>query len=267
MHFLEGGGHGNHAQGHGHILKLIRELAQLPGRFSKLIQAEALELGGGGYHGFGDDDLPHHGGELIQLAQADADQALAVRLGCRLGLGGLPGGDRGRRLFRGRGLGLRSGGWGRGLIDGLVGAHGAGVRDRVDCGIPLGLIPEIEHKAGVHDLRRRIGVVTHIGGKILEGVPGAAVADCIHKHKCPQVLHAGALVKEDLEGVGEAGNGCRTGICRSLRRSRRSPGRRSGGAILNLLNKTINFLEKTVDSLSERLSVFRCARFPHGKSR
>ena len=210
VHFLEGGGYGNHAQGHGHILKLIRELAQLTGGFGKLIQAKTLQFRGGGDHGFGDDNLAHHCGELIQLAQVDADQALAVRLGCRLGLGGLPGGSRGRRLFRRGGLMFRGGGWGRLLIDGLVGTHRAGVRDCMDCSIPLCLIPEIERKAGVHDLRRRVGIVLHIGGKVLEAILGAAVADCAHKHECPQVLHAGTLVKEDLESIGEAGDGCRT---------------------------------------------------------
>lgn len=75
------------------------------------------------------------------------------------------------------------------------------------------------------------------------------------------------LVKEDLESIGEAGDGCRTGIRRGrrLRRGRRNLGRRSGGAILNLLNKTINFLEKTVDRLSERLSVFNALNFPAEK--
>ena len=101
----------------------------------------------------------------------------------------------------------------------------------------------------------------------MEAILGATVADCAHKHKCPQVLHAGTLVKEDLESIGEAGDGCRTGIRRGrrLRRGRRNLGRRSGGAILNLLNKTINFLEKTVDRLSERLSVFNALNFPAEK--
>ena len=163
--------------------------------------------------------------------------------------------------------GLGGGGWGPLLIDGLVGTHRAGVRDCMDCSIPLCLIPEIERKAGVHDLRRGVGIVLHIGGKVLEAILGAAVADCAHKHKCPQVLHAGTLVKEDLESIGEAGDGCRTGIRRGrrLRRGRRNLGRRSGGAILNLLNKTINFLEKTVDRLSERLSVFNVLNFPAEK--
>ena len=46
---------------------------------------------------------------------------------------------------------FRGDGWGRLLIDGLVGTHRAGVRDCMDCSIPLCLIPEIERKAGVHD--------------------------------------------------------------------------------------------------------------------
>ena len=54
---------------------------------------------------------------------------------------------------------FRGDGWGRLLIDGLVGTHRAGVRDCMDCSIPLCLIPEIERKAGVHDLRRGVGIV------------------------------------------------------------------------------------------------------------
>ena len=280
VHLLEGGRDGDHPQGHGHILKLVGELAQLPGGLGKGVQLESLELRGAGDHGLGDDDLAHHGGQLIQLAQADADQALLVvggplRLGAwmagrrsgsgRLGRGGR-GGGRSRGSGRGRsgGLGGRSGGGRRGggrlgMVDGLIGADGTGAGDDVDGVVPVGLVAEGEQETGFRDLSRRGGVMLHALRRERKIVVAADLANGGDQHEGAQILHAAALVKEDLKGVGEAGHGggglsggLRGGGLRrgGLRSGSLSSGRAAIGGGRDLLDEAINLLQETVDILS-----------------
>ncbi len=62
VHLLEHAGDGHHPQGHGKILQIVGQLAELTGRFHKVVIAvpvELIELRTGSNHGFRDDDLAH----------------------------------------------------------------------------------------------------------------------------------------------------------------------------------------------------------------
>ena len=74
----------------------------------------------------------------------------------------------------------------------------------------------------------------HIGGIIRKLLFGADVLDGGHQHEGPQVFHAAAFVKEDLEHIGE---GAGSGRC-----SRRCIGLGLIPPALNLCDKAINFL-------------------------
>ena len=270
MHFLERPGDRDHAQGHGNILKLIRKFAELTGGFGEGIQLEPLQVRRGGDHGLGNDDLPHNSGQLIQLAQIDADETFAVvsagigrglrrgggRSGLSIGGGFLLRGLRGRGLLlggerlRGRGrngAGLRA-------VKGLIGPDRARARDCMDGIFTVLCIPEVHHEAGVDDLARGAGICGDVGGRKVKIPLPADITDRIDQHKGTGIFHAAALIKKDLKRIGEIRIFCRLILGD---RPRLPWGRGLGSTgVLNLLDQGINFLQQAVDIFSKGLPIF-----------
>ena len=208
VHFLEGSGHRHHAQGHGNVLQFIGKLAQLPGGLCKAVQRQALQIGRSGDHGLGNDDFSHHGGQLVQLAQVDADQAFFGMLGCgrggrcaacgSTGLGRrrssrfLRGGRRCLRLF----FRSRSRGGQVAALIRLYKARGSNGLYRMLPGL-FGLEPQEE--TFFHDLFRGGGIGLHVGGLESEFRFRAEIPDGVDQHKCPQVFHAAALIENNMQ--------------------------------------------------------------------
>ena len=278
VHLLEGVGHRNHPQGHGHVLQLVRKLAQLPGGLGEGVQMQALQVRRAGDHGLGNDDLAHDGGELVQLAQAHADEALllALALGVLLGGAGLGRRSGGRLLGGGSGLGGSGGGLrrrGRGgyIILLLVGVDGAGGHDDGHGPGPVLLAAELEEEAVLDHHLGQGGVALHAGGLVGKVRFGAEALNGGDQHEGPEVLHAAALVKEDPEAEGELGAALRglggDGGGGSRLRRRGGSRRRRGSGLgwnffpLNFGDQTINISKETVDIFIKRLFCLHLLHF------
>ena len=78
-HLLERTRYRHHAQRHRNILQLVGQLAKLARRLVEVIQLHAvqpLEVGRGGNHGLGDNDLADNRHKLVEFGQVDTDQVL-----------------------------------------------------------------------------------------------------------------------------------------------------------------------------------------------
>ena len=140
------------------------------------------------------------------------------------------------------------------MIHCLIGADRAGGGHRVDGVVPVGLVAEEEGKAGLHDLVGGGGIGIHALGLIDKVVFRTDFPHRGGQHIGPQVFHAAALVKKDLQAIGEfrlAGTGRGGGLSLSSGLLRRLL---TAGA--NLLDQSINFLQQGVDIFSKGLLVF-----------
>ena len=142
--------------------------------------------------------------------------------------------------------------------------------------VPLGLFTEVKEKSGLNDLVGRGGIGFHTLRLIGEILFAAKFFDRVDQHISPQVFHAAALIKKDLQPIretGGTGGGRRGGGGVSSRcgRGRRGDSVRSSGrgrrllTGMNLVDQSINFLQQGVDIFSERLLIFDVFQFPAEK--
>ena len=210
VHLLEGARDRDHPQGHGHILQLVGELAQLTCGLGELIQIQSLQIWGRCDHAFGNDDFAHQSIELIQLVQVHADQALLGMLsrgGKRPSLRSRSrfGGRLSRRFFCSLRRSFRSGSGFRlgGSVLCLIGTHRTGSGHSLNGVVTLFLVLEKERETMFNNLLRSVLIGFHVGrfkGKISLRTE---VPDGVDYHKGAQILHAAALVEHHVEGVGE----------------------------------------------------------------
>ena len=233
---------------------------------------EPFQVRRGGDHGLGDDDLAHDGGELVQLAQSHADEALLLVLlvigAGRSGGSGFSGsgglGSRCGRLRSGRLLRLllRRGG---DIVVGLVGVHGTRLPDHGNGFLPVLGVFKHQQKAVVDDLLGGGGVALHGGGVVEEVRLGAEALNRGDEHVGPQVLHAAAVVKEHPQLIGEvgiagAGGGVvgAAGIGGGSGRRRGGGGRcglGSGGGLFRRL-LALNFSDQAINICKEAVDIF-----------
>ena len=281
LHLLEGRQHRHHPQGHGNILQLVSQLAQLAGGLGKVVQLQILQVRRRRDHRLRDDDLANHVHQLIELAEVNADQALL-----RMLLGGLlPSGGRGAALAAGSGLlarllrgFLRSAllaGFRLLLLSclrviGLVSPHRPGRGDRLDCLVPVTGAAESQQEALGDDRLGGGGIHFHILGGIGELLLAAKVAQLRDQHEGAQVLHSHALIEKDPQGVRIprvlqflliCGSRCRgLRFCLVCRGS--GLGLRCGvPSLFNFSNQPINFFKKAVDISRKGLAAFDLFHF------